>query len=129
MAQATSPRTPLVPLVPTLREGTPPGRSASSLTPGNDVNFQVARDFIERGKAKAIGQEVVQSIQPGQQIVLETHFINSTMTPIQPKSRLTMHLAAPGSGEVTCVPARAQKSAESEKRCVSSSSSREGMNA
>src|SRR5512137_171556 len=34
-----------------------------------DVNFKVARDFIERVKAKSIGVEVVQSIQPGQQIV------------------------------------------------------------
>src|SRR5205085_457767 len=34
-----------------------------------DVNFKVARDFIERIKAKSIGQEVLQSIQPGQQIV------------------------------------------------------------
>jgi signal recognition particle subunit SRP54 len=34
-----------------------------------DVNFKVARDFIERVKAKSIGVEVVQSIQPGQQII------------------------------------------------------------
>jgi len=34
-----------------------------------DVNFKVARDFIERVKAKSIGQEVIQSIHPGQQIV------------------------------------------------------------
>src|SRR5881275_1026503 len=33
-----------------------------------DVNFKVARDFIERVKNKAEGQEVIQSIQPGQQI-------------------------------------------------------------
>jgi signal recognition particle subunit SRP54 len=34
-----------------------------------DVNFQVARDFIEGVKTKSLGQEVVQSIQPGQQII------------------------------------------------------------
>src|SRR5438046_895377 len=34
-----------------------------------DVNFKVVRDFIERVKAKSLGQEVIQSIQPGQQIV------------------------------------------------------------
>src|SRR4051812_5471187 len=34
-----------------------------------DVNFKVARDFIERVKGKAIGAEVVQSVQPGQQII------------------------------------------------------------
>src|SRR5204863_8171411 len=34
-----------------------------------DVNFKVARDFIERVKTKALDAEVVQSIQPGQQII------------------------------------------------------------
>src|SRR5438445_4049931 len=38
-----------------------------------DVNFQVARDFIERVKAKSLGQEVIQSIQPGQQIIKLIH--------------------------------------------------------
>jgi len=38
-----------------------------------DVNFKVARDFIERVRAKSIGQEVVQSIQPGQQIIKIIH--------------------------------------------------------
>jgi signal recognition particle subunit SRP54 len=38
-----------------------------------DVNFKVARDFIERVKTKALGQEVIQSIQPGQQIVKVIH--------------------------------------------------------
>src|SRR5712675_202349 len=38
-----------------------------------DVNFKVARDFIERVKTKAIGEEVVQSIQPGQQIIKIIH--------------------------------------------------------
>ena len=34
-----------------------------------DVNFKVARDFIERVKEKSLGAEVIQSVQPGQQIV------------------------------------------------------------
>ncbi len=38
-----------------------------------DVNFKVARDFIERVRAKSIGQEVIQSIQPGQHIVKIIH--------------------------------------------------------
>jgi signal recognition particle subunit SRP54 len=38
-----------------------------------DVNFKVARDFIEDVKTKALGQEVVQSIQPGQQIIKIIH--------------------------------------------------------
>lgn len=38
-----------------------------------DVNFKVARDFIERVKVKAVGQEVLLSIQPGQQIIKVIH--------------------------------------------------------
>ena len=38
-----------------------------------DVNFKVARDFIERVKIKSLGAEVVQSIQPGQQIIKIIH--------------------------------------------------------
>jgi len=38
-----------------------------------DVNFKVARDFIERVKTKSLGAEVVASVQPGQQIVKIIH--------------------------------------------------------
>src|SRR5258705_303859 len=38
-----------------------------------DVNFKVARDVIERVKTKSIGREVVQSIQPGQQVIKIIH--------------------------------------------------------
>ena len=38
-----------------------------------DVNFKVARDFIERVKEKALGQEVIESIHPGQQIIKFIH--------------------------------------------------------
>jgi signal recognition particle subunit SRP54 len=34
-----------------------------------DVNFRVVKDFINRVKEKAIGEKVIQSIQPGQQII------------------------------------------------------------
>src|SRR5271154_3920520 len=34
-----------------------------------DVNFKVARDFIERVKTKSLGAEVTTSVQPGQQII------------------------------------------------------------
>src|SRR2546421_8789422 len=34
-----------------------------------DVNFKIVRDFIEKVKVKSLGQEVIQSIQPGQQII------------------------------------------------------------
>ena len=38
-----------------------------------DVNFKVARDFIDRVKTKSLGAEVVQGVQPGQQIVKIIH--------------------------------------------------------
>src|SRR5438874_44048 len=38
-----------------------------------DVNFKVVKDFIDRVKAQAIGQDVIRSIQPGQQIVKIVH--------------------------------------------------------
>ena len=38
-----------------------------------DVNFKVARDFIERVKEEAVGEKVIQSIHPGQQIIKIIH--------------------------------------------------------
>jgi signal recognition particle subunit SRP54 len=38
-----------------------------------DVNYKVAKDFIERTKQKALGQEVLNSVTPGQQIVKVVH--------------------------------------------------------
>ena len=38
-----------------------------------DVNFKVARDFVEKVKSKALGQEVIASVQPGQQIIKIIH--------------------------------------------------------
>ncbi len=34
-----------------------------------DVHFKVARDFVERVQAQCVGQEVVKSVTPGQQVV------------------------------------------------------------
>ncbi len=34
-----------------------------------DVNYKVARDFIERVQQRAVGQEVIRSVTPGQQVV------------------------------------------------------------
>ncbi len=34
-----------------------------------DVNYQVARDFTDRIKEKALGSEVLNAVSPGQQIV------------------------------------------------------------
>jgi signal recognition particle subunit SRP54 len=38
-----------------------------------DVNFQVAKDFIEAVRQKAIGAEVIQSVHPGQQMIKIIH--------------------------------------------------------
>src|SRR5260221_2761042 len=38
-----------------------------------DVNRKVVGDFIERVRAKSLGTEVIQSIQPGQQIIKIIH--------------------------------------------------------
>lgn len=38
-----------------------------------DVNFEVARDFIARVSAKCVGEEVLHSISPGQQVVKRVH--------------------------------------------------------
>ncbi len=34
-----------------------------------DVNFKVVKDFIERVKSKAVGQEVLHQLSPGQQVI------------------------------------------------------------
>src|SRR6266853_666875 len=38
-----------------------------------DVDYQVAKDFIARVKDKALGEEVLRSVTPGQQIVKIFH--------------------------------------------------------
>ena len=34
-----------------------------------DVHFKVAREFVERVKAKCVGEDVLKGVTPGQQIV------------------------------------------------------------
>ena len=38
-----------------------------------DVNFKVAKSFIEQVRAKAVGQDVLRSVTPGQQVVKIVH--------------------------------------------------------
>jgi signal recognition particle subunit SRP54 len=38
-----------------------------------DVNFKVVKEFIDRVKEKSLGQEVIQSVHPGQQIIQIIH--------------------------------------------------------
>jgi len=61
-----------------------------------DVNFKVARDFIERVKAKSIGQEVVQSIQPGQQVI---KFIHDELVDLLGSANTSLEL----SGNPSCI--------------------------
>jgi signal recognition particle subunit SRP54 len=61
-----------------------------------DVNFKVARDFIERVKNKSIGQEVLLSIQPGQQII---KFIYDELVELLGSSNAGIQL----SGNPSCV--------------------------
>jgi signal recognition particle subunit SRP54 len=34
-----------------------------------DVHFKIAKDFVERVKQRALGQEVLESLTPGQQVI------------------------------------------------------------
>src|SRR5471032_1811928 len=61
-----------------------------------DVNFKVARDFIERVKTKALGAEVVASVQPGQQIV---KIISDELTDLLGSTNAALNL----SGNPACV--------------------------
>src|SRR3990172_12992439 len=38
-----------------------------------DVNFKVVKAFVESVRAKAVGQDVLQSLTPGQQVVKVVH--------------------------------------------------------
>jgi len=38
-----------------------------------DVNFKVAKDFIKNVQEKAVGEEVLKSLQPGQQVIKIVH--------------------------------------------------------
>src|SRR6266852_5530256 len=61
-----------------------------------DVNFKVARDFIDRVKAKSAGQEVIQTIHPGQQII---KIINDELVELLGSANAALNLA----GNPACV--------------------------
>jgi signal recognition particle subunit SRP54 len=58
-----------------------------------DVQFDVARSFISRVKEKALGQEVLRSITPGQQIV---KIIHDELTSLLGGDAEPLNLAKPG---------------------------------
>jgi signal recognition particle subunit SRP54 len=76
-----------------------------------DVNFKVVRTFVERVREKAVGQEVLQSLTPGQQVVKIVHgelaellggaAHRLTMAPRPPT--VIMVLGLQGSGKTTSV--------------------------
>src|SRR5262249_45384710 len=76
-----------------------------------DVNFKVVRTFVERVREKAVGQDVLQSLTPGQQVVKIVHgelaellggaAHRLTMAPRPPT--VIMVLGLQGSGKTTSV--------------------------
>ena len=42
-----------------------------------DVHYQVARDFVNKVRERSLGQEVMSSLTPGQQVVKIVHERNS----------------------------------------------------
>lgn len=61
-----------------------------------DVHFKVAKDFIEAVKAKALGDEVIQSIQPGQQMI---KIISDELVTLLGSENQALHL----SGNPACI--------------------------
>jgi signal recognition particle subunit SRP54 len=58
-----------------------------------DVHYQVAKDFVSRVRAKALGQEVLRSVSPGQQIVKIFH---DELTVLLGGNAETLILSPPG---------------------------------
>jgi signal recognition particle subunit SRP54 len=74
-----------------------------------DVNFKVARSFIARVKGRSIGQEVLKSITPGQQVVKVVHEElirllgeeNSPLNTPGPAPNVVMMVGLQGAGKTT----------------------------
>ena len=45
-----------------------------------DVNFQVVKDFVAQVRERALGEEVMKSITPGQQVVKVVHDLHNMLT-------------------------------------------------
>jgi len=61
-----------------------------------DVNFKVAKDFIEAVKQTAVGQEVVRSVHPGQQII---KIINDELIALLGSTNAALNLG----GQPSCI--------------------------
>jgi signal recognition particle subunit SRP54 len=73
-----------------------------------DVNFKVVKDFIDRVREKSLGVEVLQSVQPGQQIIKIIHdelvtLLGSENAALELKNRpaCLMMVGLHGSGKTT----------------------------
>lgn len=74
-----------------------------------DVNYKVARDFVKAVQEKAVGEKVLQSIEPGQQVVKIVHdeLVNllggkaEPLAPIDKSPTIYMVCGLQGSGKTT----------------------------
>jgi signal recognition particle subunit SRP54 len=82
-----------------------------------DVNFQVVRDFVQRVREQALGQEVMRSLTPGQQVVKIvrdelTALMGDTHRPLTMASRpptVILLVGLHGSGKTTTAAKLAKK--------------------
>ncbi|MFZ0548250.1 MAG: signal recognition particle protein [Candidatus Promineifilaceae bacterium] len=58
-----------------------------------DVNFKVVKDFVKRVRARAVGQEVMRSLSPGQQVVKIVH--EELITTLGEPGRLNLGMQSP----------------------------------
>ena len=89
-----------------------------------DVNFQVVKDFVQRVREQALGQEVMRSLTPGQQVVkivrdelttlMGSQHAPITMSPRPPTTFLLVGLQ--GSGKTTSAAKLARKLQEMGRR-------------
>ena len=91
-----------------------------------DVALDVVKDFIEKVKAKAVGQEVVRSVTPGQMVVKIVHdelvaMLGSDAAPIDLAAAppvAIMMVGLQGSGKTTTTAKIAKRLTEREKKKV-----------
>src|SRR5687768_2195910 len=74
-----------------------------------DVNFKVVKDFTDRVQEKALGQEVIRSLQPGQLMVKIVYDelvelmgpVDTRIYTVQPPPTVIMMCGLQGSGKTT----------------------------
>jgi len=74
-----------------------------------DVNYKVVKDFTARVRERAVGQEVMQSLTPGQQVIKIVHeeltsLMGGTASKLEPAARpptVVMLVGLQGSGKTT----------------------------